>query len=72
MRTCIHQTEAKGNFCPASEEAILHILSDVKMTYSTLTQSPLVWQKVRSEKGSLMFNERRIKSSKILQSKGGG
>jgi len=41
MEACIFQTETKlfRYLCPVSEEAILHILSDVKMTYSTLTES---------------------------------
>ena len=41
MKTCIFQTEAKlfRYFRPASEEAILHIWSDVKITHSTLTDS---------------------------------
>jgi len=32
------QTVAKLYLCPASEEAILHVLSDEKMTHSTLTE----------------------------------
>jgi len=39
MKTCIFQTVANLNLCSVSEGAILHILSDVKMAYSTLTDS---------------------------------
>jgi len=39
MKTCIFQTVAKTYLRSVSEGAILHILSDVKMAYSTLTDS---------------------------------
>jgi hypothetical protein len=45
MRDFNHQTEARSSnldtrySCPASEGEIPHILSDVKITHSTLTES---------------------------------
>lgn len=43
-----------------------HILSDVKMTHSTLTESPLEWQKVRSEQGGTMLDAKKFTPIKIL------
>lgn len=58
MKDFIFQTVAKlfRYLCLVSEEAILHILSDVKMTYSTLTDSH--WNGERSGRNMRRHNEK--------------
>ncbi len=57
MKACTFQTVAKLYLCPVSEEAILHVLSDEKMTYSTLTELATCMVK-KSGRNTRRHNER--------------
>ena len=74
MKACTLQTEAKlfGYLCSVSEEAILHILSDVKMTHSIAAEVALDANPAGCQKEKELINEKsfgqqiRNKSSSIV------
>jgi len=71
MKAYIFQTSAKAlRLCLVSGRVILPVLSDVKMTQSTLAESPLDGKKSVWKKGVYMINDERLRQSN-LHSKGG-
>ncbi len=56
MKACIFQTEAKGNLRSVSEEAILHILQDVKIAYPTSADSHWMAKDRFGKNGGTMRN----------------
>ena len=66
MKACNLQTEANLNLCSASEEAILHIWSDVKITHSTLTDSVAYTKGQFGTQGGTMLNEKCFSTRQIL------
>ena len=69
MKACTFQTVAKLYLCPVSEEAILHILSDVKMTHSIASEAALDANPAGCQKEQELINEKsfgqQIRNNKL-------